>query len=108
MQGLVIQPVRLALGGPRPAGWRPALGQNVTTTPVSPPGMMVAPPPAPPVPFVDSALVAFLFDALGAASSGILAYAAASRKNKLAYVFGAMTAVFAFKGVGDLMDIRER
>jgi hypothetical protein len=106
MEGLVIQPVRLALGGLRPS-WRPAMGQPVQTSPVTPPSAAVTVVPEKP-PIVDSALVSFTFDVLGATASGILAYGAASRKNKLSYLFGIMAGVMGFKAVADLNDIRTR
>lgn len=103
MQGLVIQPVRLALG--RPA-WRPAMAQQVTAAPTTPPNVL---PPAEEKPaFIDSALVSLIFDVVGATSSGILAYAAAARKNKLAWVFGTMATLMTMKGFTDLYDVRKR
>ena len=108
MQGLDIRPVRLALGGPQRPAWRPALGQTVTAATTPPPATAPAPAPAPKAPIIDSALVALVFDVLGATASGILAYGAASRKNKLAYLFGGMAAVMSFKAVADLNDIRTR
>lgn len=107
MQGLDIRPVKLALGSMRRPAWRPSVGQAVTTTPTTPP-MAVAPAVPSKAPIIDSALVALVFDVLGATASGILAYGAASRKNKLAYLFGGMAAVMSFKAIADLNDIRTR
>lgn len=107
MEGLVIQPVRLALGGPRPA-WRPAMGQQVQAAPMTPPSAMPVPAAPSRAPFIDSALMSFTFDILGATASGILAYGAATRKNKLAYLFGIMSGVMGFKAIADLNDVRVR
>jgi len=108
MQTIALQPVRLVprwSPAPRAPVLRPAsLAQQQAT---------VTPPTIPP-PFIDSSLVAFIVDSVGALSTGILAYGATypgvtgAKPSRWAYVFGAMAAVLAFKGLIDLSRIRER
>lgn len=96
-----IQPVHMgALTMTGHPAWRPNMGQAVTANQTTPPTIMV---PAPPKKeFIDSSLIAFLFDVAGATSSGILAYGASRRGNKMAWVFGAMTLVLGIKGIVDV------
>jgi hypothetical protein len=87
------------------------MSQNVTAATVTPPSGVTAAPPLPvpePVAFVDSALVSTAFDILGATASGILAYGASLKKNKLSYLFGGMAAIFLFKFAADVSNVRTR
>lgn len=87
---------------------RPRLAQTVITTPVTPPGAVV-PGAAPRPAFIDSALVSFIFDALGATAYGILSYGAKSVKaTNWSLIFGGLSFLLAGKALYDLGNVRER
>lgn len=86
---------------------RPRLAQTVVATPMTPPNSPVGMSPRPP--FIDSALVSFIFDALGATAYGILAYGAKSVKaHNWSLIFGITSGALAIKGLIDLGNVRER
>jgi len=116
-QIFVLKPVRLL-----PVRY-PALGQDkATAPPASPqtPATATAPPsaaaPEKP-PFIDSALVAFVTDVVGATSAGLVAWAAAKATKRdgtpaprttMALVFGVLAGGLGIKGLVDLAWVRER
>lgn len=91
-------------------GLRANLGQSVTTTPTTPPGVMVPVMEIPKPPFIDSALVSFAMSALGASAYGLLAYAYdKSGRPTWSKIFFATAAVFSVKAVlYDLPAVRTR
>ena len=110
MQTIALQPVRLVprwSPAPRAPVLRPAsLAQQQAT---------VTPPAAIPPPFIDSALVAFIVDSVGALSTGTLSYGVyylarvtKTKPSRWGLVFGITAALLAAKGLLDLSRIRER
>lgn len=97
-------------------GWSPSpyqapairsrLGQPVITTPTTPPGVVLAPSRPP---FIDSALVSFIFDTLGATAYGILSYGSSTVKaHTWSKIFGIVSGLLAVKGLYDLSNIRTK
>jgi hypothetical protein len=111
MQTIALQPVRLVprwSPAPRAPVLRPAsLAQQPAAAPT--PAAATVPPP-----LIDSALVAFLVDTVGALSTGMLAYGATypgiagAKTSRWAWFFGIASGILVFKGLADLSRIRER
>lgn len=85
---------------------RARLAQTVITSPVTPPGgtVTVVRPP-----FIDSALMNLVFDALGATACGILSYGSSIMGNHTwSKIYGVLATALAIRGVYDLTNVRER
>lgn len=83
-----------------PVNEGPFLGQQMTV----PVGTIPIPKPA----LIDSALAAFLTDAVAATATGMLAYTYGKAGSKWAAFFWAVSGIAGFKGLVDLSRIRER
>lgn len=105
-QSVTLQQVRVM-----PAR-RPRLAQEITVAPnqeAKTPAVATVPvaTEAKP-PFIDSALVSFGVDVVGAASTGMLAYGASVTKSRMAIVWGLLCGGLVLKGLADLSRVRER
>lgn len=111
---MTVVPIAKAAPGWSPSPFqapaiRPRLAQPVVTTPTTPPGATVPGMNPPRPPFIDSALVSFVFDALGATAYGILSYGSASVKaHTWSKIFGIVSGLLALKGIYDLSNARYR
>lgn len=115
MEGITLHPVRVAGWAPPP--YRPP--RQVLAQASSTAARPVEAPAAARPPFIDSALVATVFDSLAAISAGILWYAASHpvaaspggarpAPSKWSWVFGVLTITMTGKGILDLASIRNR
>lgn len=125
MEGIVIQPVRIAGWSPAPYRTLARREQYIAQAPQAPATTVMAPPPAAAPakpPFIDSALVASVEDGLAALAGGILWYAASHpvptpeqaqkgikpQPSRWSWVFGTLTITMVLKGILDLSEVRTR
>lgn len=88
---------------------RPLLAQSVVSTPSTPPGTIVVNAPAPPSPFVDSALVNAAIAGLGTVAWYTMTRAFYSAERyKTAIFTGTLTGLLGVKTLFDILDLRVR
>lgn len=118
-QIFMLKPVRIAsarwprLGQETATATAPAAAPKTPAAATAPPSAAVQEKPA----FIDSALVAFGVDVVGAVSAGFVAWAAAKAMTRdgkpaprttMALVFGVLAGAAGIKGLVDLGWVRER
>lgn len=88
---------------------RQLLAQAVVATPSTPPGTIVVNPPAPPSPFVDSALVNAVVAGIGTVAWYTMTRAFYSAERyKTAIFTGTLTGLLGVKTLFDILDLRVR